>query len=295
LEKGLLIIRDLLAFTLQEVQKFLILYGKKIGANLSVYGQYPRIVGETGGKNFHVVHSSADVDLVVNNTIRGAFEYQGQKCSACSRAYFPSNLWPKIKEGLQRAQKQLKVGQPDDFEAFLTAVIDRPSFKKITKYIDQAKKDPTCTIIAGGGYDDSEGYFIEPTIIQTTDPHYITMKEELFGPVLTVYVYDEKDYAKALELADKTTQYALTGSIFAQDRAAIIEAFEKLRHSAGNFYINDKCTGAVVGQQPFGGARASGTNDKAGSAANLMRWVSMRTIKENFVPLSSWRYPHMEK
>jgi 1-pyrroline-5-carboxylate dehydrogenase len=265
----------------------------QIAGNLGKYGQYPRIVGETGGKNFHMVHPSADVDDVVNQTIRGAFEYSGQKCSATSRAYFPSNLWPKIKEKFQQELKHIKQGQPDDFDVFITSVIDRPAFKKITKAIENAKKDPSCTIIAGGGYNDSEGFFIEPTIIQTTDPHYITMKEELFGPVLTVYVYDEKDFAKTLPLVDTTTPYALTGSIFSRDRAGIIQAHEGLRNSAGNFYVNDKCTGAVVGQQPFGGARASGTNDKAGSAANLTRWVSMRTIKETFLPLSTWRYPHM--
>jgi len=266
---------------------------QQIGGNLAKYGQYPRIVGETGGKNFHFVHPSADIDSVVNQTIRGAFEYSGQKCSATSRAYIPSNLWPKFKTKIQEELKQVRVGQPDDFEVFLTSVIDRPAFKKITSAIEAAKKDPSCTIIAGGTFNDSEGYFIDPTVILTTDPHYATMKEELFGPVLTVYVYDEKDYAKTLKLADTTTPYALTGALFAQERRALIEGFDALRNSAGNFYINDKCTGAVVGQQPFGGARASGTNDKAGSKANLMRWVSMRTIKENFYPQASWRYPHM--
>jgi 1-pyrroline-5-carboxylate dehydrogenase len=267
---------------------------QQIGKNLDKYGQYPRIVGETGGKNFHLAHPSADVDLVVNQTIRGAFEYSGQKCSATSRAYIPSNLWPQFKDKIQTELKKVKVGQPDDFEVFLTSVIDRPAFKKITKAIEAAKKDSSCTIIAGGTYDDSEGFFIQPTVIQTTDPHYVTMKEESFGPVLTVYVYDEKDYSKVLKLIDTTTQYALTGAVFSQDRQGIIEADEALRYSAGNFYINDKSTGAVVGQQPFGGGRASGTNDKAGSAANLMRWVSMRTIKENYLPQATWRYPHME-
>jgi len=266
----------------------------RIANQLSKYKNYPRIVGETGGKNLHFIHASADIENVVHNTIRGAFEYQGQKCSAASRLYVPSNLWPKIKERLVAVTKELKVGQPDDFQAFLTAVIDRSSWKKIVQYIEDAKSSKDCEIIAGGTYNDSRGYFINPTIIVTKDPNYVTMREEIFGPVLTVYVYPEEKYAETLRLADTTAEFALTGSIFAQDRQAIIQADEALINACGNFYINDKSTGAVVGQQPFGGARASGTNDKAGSALNLLRWVSARTIKENFIPISSYRYPSME-
>jgi len=264
---------------------------RQIANNLQKYKTYPRIVGETGGKNFHIVHSSADVDHVVFNTIRGAFEYQGQKCSACSRLYVPSDLWPQIKEKMVNEIKKIKVGQPDDFEAFMCAVIDKTAFKDITGYIDRAKKSPECEIIVGGTYSDKIGYFIDPTVIVTKNAMYETMKEEIFGPVLSVYVYEASKFEDVLKLADQTTSYALTGSIFARDRKAVEIAYEALRHSAGNFYINDKCTGAIVGEQPFGGGRASGTNDKAGAMLNLLRWVSPRSIKENFIPVTDWRYP----
>eukprot|EP00457_Paulinella_chromatophora_P004312 gb/GEZN01004324.1/.p1 GENE.gb/GEZN01004324.1/~~gb/GEZN01004324.1/.p1 ORF type:complete len:553 (+),score=83.36 gb/GEZN01004324.1/:109-1767(+) len=267
---------------------------QKIASNLDNYKGYPRIVGETGGKNFHFVHPSADVESVINHTIRSAFEFSGQKCSACSRAYFPKSLWPRIKDGLLAKHKEIKVGQPDDFSVFMTAVINEASFDKIAQYIDEAKTSADATIIAGGTYDKREGYFIQPTIIQVSDPKYATMETELFGPVLTVFVYEDASFASTLDLCDQTSPYALTGSIFARERSAIRLASEKLANSCGNFYINDKSTGAVVGQQPFGGARASGTNDKAGSALNLLRWVSPRTSKETTVPLKSIKYPHME-
>jgi len=268
-------------------------------ANLKkgLYKGYPRIVGETGGKDFHFVHESADIVNVVHNTLRGAFEYQGQKCSACSRAYFPQSRWAEAKEMLQKELKKVKMGQPDDFSSFVTAVIDKASFNNIKNYIDEAKNSPDCEIIAGGNYDNSKGYFVEPTVVVVKDPKHKLMREEIFGPVLTIYVYPtdkgEQSYIDALELCDSTSPYALTGSLFARDRYAVALGEQKLRNASGNFYINDKSTGAVVGQQPFGGARASGTNDKAGSHLNLLRWVSVRSIKENFVPLSDWRYPHM--
>jgi 1-pyrroline-5-carboxylate dehydrogenase len=269
---------------------------QKAASNLSAgkYRGYPRMVGETGGKDFHFVHKSADVNNVVNNTLRSAFEYQGQKCSACSRAYIPDNLWPEIKEKLVAGLKSFKQGQSDDFESFVTAVIDKNSFDNIKNYIEHAKSSKEAEIVYGGEYDDGQGYFVKPTIIQAKDPKYKSMVEEIFGPVLTIYVYPADKYEEALRLCDDTSPYALTGSIFATDRYAIATATKLLRNSAGNFYINDKCTGAVVGQQPFGGARASGTNDKAGASLNLLRWVSPRTIKENFVPLSDWRYPHQQ-
>mgnify|MGYP003877153985 CR=1 FL=1 len=266
---------------------------REIGENLENYKAYPRMVGETGGKNFHVVHKSADVEHVALNTVRGAFEYQGQKCSATSRMYAPSNLWPALRERLVEVVGSLKMGCVRDFDSFMCAVIDRTSFDKISGYIDRAAASPDCEIIAGGGYDDTKGFFIEPTIILTSDPHYESMAEEIFGPVLTVYVYDENAYSETLELCNSTSNYALTGSVFAQDRAAVVEASAALRNAAGNFYINDKSTGSIVGQQPFGGARQSGTNDKSGSAINLLRWTSVRSIKENFVPLTSHEYPHM--
>lgn len=268
---------------------------QQVGANLNKYKSYPRLVGETGGKNFHIAHKSANLEHFVNSTIRGAFEYQGQKCSATSRAYIPSNLWPQAKKMFQTELSKIKMGQPDDLTAFLTAVIDAKSFKTITSAITAAKSSPACEIIAGGKFDDSKGYFIEPTIIVTSDPHYATMKDELFGPVLTVFVYDENKWEETLKLVDNTAQYALTGAIFATERSAIISGTQHLRHSAGNFYINDKSTGAVVGEQPFGGGRMSGTNDKAGFYLNLTRWVSARTIKENTaIPLKKWSYPSNE-
>ena len=266
-----------------------------IGANIHKYKTYPRIVGETGGKDFVLVHASADVDTTVAALARGAFEYQGQKCSAASRAYIPSNLWNAIKTKLVEEVKSMKVGPTEDFTNFVNAVIDEKSFDKLAGYIDNAKQDPNAEIIVGGTYDKSQGYFIDPTIIVAKEPHYVTMCEELFGPVLTLYVYNENEFEKALELVNTTSEYALTGAIIAQDRYAITQATDYLRHAAGNFYINDKPTGAVVGQQPFGGSRASGTNDKAGSKANLLRWTSTRTIKETLVPVKDYRYPFLQE
>ncbi len=268
---------------------------KTIGNNISKYRTYPRIVGETGGKDFVLAHPSADVAAVVTALSRGAFEYQGQKCSAASRAYIPSNLWKQVKENLIADVHSFKIGNPEDFTNFINAVIDETSFNNLAKYIDAAKADKNIEVIAGGKYDKSEGYFIHPTVIVTKDPKYTTMCEELFGPVLTIYVYDENKFEETIELVDNTSPYALTGSIIAQDREAIESATRKLRNAAGNFYINDKPTGAVVGQQPFGGARGSGTNDKAGSMVNLLRWVSPRTIKETFVPPVNYRYPFMQE
>lgn len=265
-----------------------------IGKNIGKYKSYPRIVGETGGKDFVMVHPSASVPQVVTALSRGAFEFQGQKCSAVSRAYIPKSLWPEVRKGLEADLNSFKVGSPEDFSNFINAVIDERAFDKITSYITQAKKDEAAEIIIGGHYDKKEGYFIDPTVILAKDPHYRTMEEEIFGPVLTLYVYEDGAFEETLELLDRTSPYGLTGAIFSRDRAAINLAMEKLRHAAGNFYINDKPTGAVVGQQPFGGARASGTNDKAGSVLNLIRWVSPRAIKENFVPPEDYRYPFME-
>jgi 1-pyrroline-5-carboxylate dehydrogenase len=266
-----------------------------IGTNIHKYKTYPRIVGETGGKDFVLAHPSANVDVAVTALIRGAFEYQGQKCSAASRAYLPKSLWPAIKEKLLNDLAGIKVGPVEDFENFVNAVIDERSFDKLAKYIDQAHKDKSVEIIAGGKYDKTKGYFIEPTVIVTPDPHYVTMHEELFGPVLTIYIYNDKDFDKVLTLIDTTSIYALTGCIIAQDRYAIAQATHALRNAAGNFYVNDKPTGAVVGQQPFGGARGSGTNDKAGSMINLLRWVSPRTIKEVFDSPKSYKYPFLDK
>jgi 1-pyrroline-5-carboxylate dehydrogenase len=266
---------------------------KTIGANIHKYRSYPRIVGETGGKDFVMAHPSADAQALATALARGAFEYQGQKCSAASRAYIPQSLWPDVKKQLVADVNSFKTGSPEDFTNFFNAVIDEKAFRSISGYIAQAKKDASCEIITGGNYDDSKGYFIEPTVIVTTDPAYRTLCEEIFGPVLTIYVYADAEYEQTLELLDRTSPYALTGAVFARDRAAVLLATQKLRHSAGNFYINDKPTGAVVGQQPFGGARASGTNDKAGSVLNLFRWVSARTIKETFVPPVDYRYPFM--
>jgi 1-pyrroline-5-carboxylate dehydrogenase len=265
-----------------------------IGNNIHKYRSYPRIVGETGGKDFIMAHKSADVAALSVAISRGAFEYQGQKCSAASRAYVPSNLWKQLKELIQKDLKSMKMGPTEDFTNFINAVIDEKSFDKLAKYINAAKQDKNVEIIAGGNYDKSKGYFIEPTILVTKDPNYITMCEELFGPVLTLYVYDENKFEETLELVDKTSIYALTGAILSQDRYAIELATKKLSNSAGNFYINDKCTGAVVGQQPFGGARGSGTNDKAGAKINLLRWVSPRTIKETFVPPVDYKYPFLQ-
>lgn len=266
---------------------------KTIGNNIFKYKSYPRIVGETGGKDFIVVHESADVDVANVALIRGAFEYQGQKCSAASRAYVSAKLWPAIKERMLRDLATFKMGGTEDFGNFINAVIDEKSFDKLASYIDAAKKDPSVEIIAGGNYDKSKGYFIEPTVIVVKDPRYVTMCEELFGPVLTLFVFDDAQFEETLNIVDSTSIYALTGAIIAQDRYAITLATDKLRNAAGNFYINDKCTGAVVGQQPFGGARGSGTNDKAGSMINLLRWVSPRTIKETFDPAKDYRYPFL--
>lgn len=265
----------------------------KIGTNIHHYKTYPRIVGETGGKDFVIVHPSANVKQAVTGIVRGAFEFQGQKCSAASRVYIPQSLWPAIKEQLTTDIKSMKMGSPEDFGNFITAVIHEGSFDKLAAYIERAKKDADAEIIIGGNYDKSVGYFIEPTVILTTNPKYVTMETELFGPVLTIYVYEDSKWIETLELIDQTSEYALTGAIFSQDRYAIEEATVKLQNAAGNLYINDKCTGAVVGQQPFGGARASGTNDKAGSAMNLLRWVSPRTIKEVFVSPENYRYPFL--
>ncbi|HMQ60214.1 MAG TPA: L-glutamate gamma-semialdehyde dehydrogenase [Flavilitoribacter sp.] len=264
-----------------------------IGKNIAKYKSYPRIVGETGGKDFVVAHPSADPRAVATALVRGAFEYQGQKCSAASRAYIPRSLWKSVKSFMLEDLASIRVGSPEDFTNFVNAVIDHRAFDKITSYIAQAKKDEGVEIIAGGEYDKSVGYFIQPTVLLVDDPHYKTMEEEIFGPVLTIYVYNDRSWEKTLDLVDETSPYALTGAVFASDREAIAHATEKLRHAAGNFYINDKPTGAVVGQQPFGGARASGTNDKAGSVWNLLRWVSPRTLKENFVPPTDYRYPFM--
>lgn len=268
---------------------------KSIGNNIQKYKTYPRIVGETGGKDFIMVHPSAEVNMTATAIVRGAFEYQGQKCSAASRVYAPSNLWPAIEAKVKADLATVKMGPTEDFGNFVNAVIDEKSFDKIAQYIENAKKDATCTIVAGGTYDKSSGYFVSPTVIVTTNPKYTTMCEEIFGPVLTVYVYDENQFEATLDLVNETSDYALTGSIIAEDRYAIDLATQKLRHAAGNFYINDKPTGAVVGQQPFGGARASGTNDKAGAMVNLLRWTSMRTIKETFVAPTDYRYPFLEQ
>nr|MDK2851491.1 1-pyrroline-5-carboxylate dehydrogenase [Candidatus Cloacimonadota bacterium] len=261
--------------------------------NLNLYKSYPRIVGETGGKDFIVAHASADIKALAVACLRGAFEYQGQKCSAASRLYIPDSIYDKWLQEMTSMLETVKMGEVQDFSNYINAVIDKNSFQKIKDYIDYARSTSDAEIIWGGKCDDSHGYFIEPTIIKTTNPQFRTMQEEIFGPVLTVYAYPEKNYVETLELCDKTSPYALTGSIFAQDRTAIYTAFEMLRHSAGNFYINDKPTGAVVGQQPFGGDRASGTNDKAGSALNLQRWISARAIKETFAPPTNYKYPFL--
>jgi 1-pyrroline-5-carboxylate dehydrogenase len=266
---------------------------KTIGENIAAYHGYPRIVGETGGKDFIFAHCSADIDELNTAIIRGAFEYQGQKCSAASRSYIPKSLWPALQEKMLATIKTIKMGDVRDFRNLMNAVIDKGAFETITGYIEYARNSTDAKIIAGGQYDSSKGYFIEPTVILTTNPHFKTIEEEIFGPVITIYVYDDNQYAESLHLCNTTSPYALTGAVFARDRQAVIQADQILLHAAGNFYINDKPTGAVVGQQPFGGGRASGTNDKAGSMINLMRWVSPRATKELFVPPKDYRYPFM--
>jgi 1-pyrroline-5-carboxylate dehydrogenase len=266
---------------------------KTVGNNIGNYRNYPRIVGETGGKDFIVAHPSADAEAVATAILRGSFEYQGQKCSAASRVYAPKSMWPELSERLAAQIPELKTGDVADFSNFMGAVIDSSSFKTQKAAIEEARASGQARVVAGGGYDDSEGYFVEPTVLETDDPGYRTMHEELFGPVVTTYVYDDKRWEETLELVDAGAPYGLTGAVFADDRYAIEQAHEALRYAAGNFYVNDKPTGAVVGQQPFGGARASGTNDKAGSLWNLIRWVSPRTVKETFVPPTDYRYPFM--
>ncbi len=266
-----------------------------IGGNIKQYASYPRIVGETGGKDFCIAHESVNQDALVTAMVRGAFEFQGQKCSAMSRAYIPSTIWPEIEENLLKEMATITMGDPSDFSNFVNAVIDKNSFDSIKDFIDDASNSDDAEIIFGGTCDDSVGYFIEPTIILTKDPKFRTMCEEIFGPVLTIYLYDPSEWKETLEVVDSTSPYALTGCVMANDKRAIEEASSALRHAAGNFYINDKPTGAVVGQQPFGGSRASGTNDKAGSMFNLARWVSQRTVKENFDPPTDYRYPFLEE
>jgi 1-pyrroline-5-carboxylate dehydrogenase len=266
---------------------------KEIGANIDLYKTYPRVVGETGGKDFILAHPTANYLEVAIAIARGAFEYQGQKCSAASRAYLPKSLWVQVKEKLVADVKSFKMGSPEDFSNFINAVIDKRAFDKITGYIDYIKQQKDAEIIVGGNYDGSVGYFIEPTVVVTTNPKFRTMCEEIFGPVITIFVYDDAKYEETLDLVDSTSEYALTGAFLANDRYAIEHASSRLANAAGNFYINDKPTGAVVGQQPFGGARGSGTNDKAGSYLNLLRWVSARTIKENFVPITDYKYPFL--
>ena len=268
---------------------------KTIGTNIDKYKTYPRIVGETGGKDFCLAHESVDTDELATAMIRGAFEFQGQKCSAMSRAYIPSTIWDDVKEKYLSDLGTVKVGSPRDFSNFVNAVIDKPAFDSITTYIDFAKDSDDAEIISGGTYDDSEGYFIQPTTILTTDPKFKTMEEEIFGPVLTIYLYDPADWDAIIDLVDSTSQYALTGCIMGKNKEALAEAKDRLMHAAGNFYINDKPTGAVVGQQPFGGSRASGTNDKAGSNLNLLRWISLRTVKETFDTPTDYRYPFLEQ
>jgi 1-pyrroline-5-carboxylate dehydrogenase len=268
---------------------------RSITGNFGKYRGYPRVVGETGGKDFIFAHSSCDTEALKCAMVRGAYEYQGQKCSAASRAYIPRSVWNVIKDDLVSQVKSIKMGPAEDFSNFFNAVIDKAAYRTIKEYIDFARTAPDAKIIAGGGCDDSEGYFIQPTLIETTNPKFKTMEEEIFGPVMTVYVYEDGKFAETLRLCDETSPYALTGAIFAQDRAIVLEAGEALRDAAGNFYINDKPTGAVVGQQPFGGARASGTNDKAGSLINMQRWTSPRAVKENFNPPYNYRYPFMKE
>jgi 1-pyrroline-5-carboxylate dehydrogenase len=266
---------------------------KHVGENIANYRSYPRIVGETGGKDFVFAHPSADGEALATALLRGAFEYQGQKCSAASRAYVPRSLWDDVRERLTADVAAIPMGDVTDFTQFMGAVIDRKSFENCRRYIEGARADSACSIVAGGECDESTGWFVQPTVIETADPRATSMCEEIFGPILTVYVYDDGKLDDALELCDTTSPYALTGAVFARDRGAVVKMTKRLRHAAGNFYVNDKPTGAVVGQQPFGGSRASGTNDKAGSLLNLTRWTSVRTIKETFAPARDWRYPHM--
>jgi 1-pyrroline-5-carboxylate dehydrogenase len=271
------------------------MFWKTISDNLHIYDNYPKLVGETGGKDFIFVHPSADVEAVATAMVRGAFEYQGQKCSAASRAYIPISLWISVKSLVLKMLKEIKTGDVEDFTNFVNAVIDKAAFDTICEYIEKARHSKEAKILCGGKVDGSKGYFIEPTIIETSNPHFVTMEEEIFGPVLSVYVYKDELFEDTLHICDQTSPYALTGSIFSKDRQAIITATKILRHAAGNFYINDKPTGAVVGQQPFGGARCSGTNDKSGSYLNLLSWVSPRTIKENLLPPTDYKYPSLEK
>ncbi len=268
---------------------------QRVGENLSLYRGYPRLVGETGGKDFIVAHASADVEALAVAIVRGGYEYQGQKCSAASRIFVPDSIWPQVKERTLEMISEIRVGDPADFRNFMGAVIDRKAYDKITGYIRGAQRDPDVEIIAGGTFDDSKGYFIDPTLIQVQEASYRTLCEEIFGPVVTVYVYPEREWEQVLRVVDEGTPYALTGAVFANDRKAVLQADRALRNAAGNYYVNDKPTGAVVGQQPFGGARASGTNDKAGSILNLLRWVSPRTIKETFAPPRDWTYPFMQE
>jgi 1-pyrroline-5-carboxylate dehydrogenase len=266
---------------------------KMIGDNIHNYRTYPRIVGETGGKDFVIAHPSANVEAVATALVRGAFEYQGQKCSAASRAYVPKSLWAGVKKVMETQMNSIKVGSPEDTSNFVNAVIDKNSFEKCKGYIDRANASGEATVAIGGKYDDSKGWFVHPTVIETTNPHYESMVEEIFGPILSIYVYEDQNWKETLKLVDSTSPYSLTGSVFSQDRYAINEAYKALENASGNFYINDKPTGAVVGQQPFGGGRASGTNDKAGSKMNLLRWVSVRSVKETFVSPKNYKYPYL--
>ncbi|HSU16982.1 MAG TPA: aldehyde dehydrogenase family protein [Longimicrobium sp.] len=268
---------------------------KTVGENIASYRSYPRLVGETGGKDFIVAHASADPAALATAIVRGGYEYQGQKCSAASRIYVPQSLWPQVRELTVEMMEKIRVGDPADFRNFMGAVIDRKAFDKISGYIKHAQEASDVEIVAGGGFDDSTGYFVEPTLVQVHDSAYRLMCEEVFGPVVSLYAYPDAEWAKTLEIVDRTTPYALTGAVFANDRAALVEADRLLRFAAGNYYINDKPTGAVVGQQPFGGARASGTNDKAGSILNLMRWISPRAMKETFAPARAFDYPFMSE
>lgn len=268
---------------------------RQVSENLGIYRSYPRIVGETGGKDFIFAHNSAEPLSLATAIIRGSFEYQGQKCSAASRAYIPSSIWEETKKHILRMKAEIKIGDVTDLDNFVNAVIDEPAYNRIMSYIELAKGSPDVEIIAGGNGDRARGWFVEPTILVTGDPHFVTMEEEIFGPVMTIYIYDDDKYDETLKLCDETSPYGLTGSIFSRDKYAMIKACRALRYSAGNFYINDKPTGAMVGQQPFGGARASGTNDKAGSHLNLLRWVNPRTIKETLIPATDFRYPYMDK
>ncbi len=268
---------------------------RQVGENINNYTNFPRLIGECGGKNYHFVHPSADPDTVITGTIRSAFEYCGQKCSACSRAYIPESLWPRVQDGLLKELKKLKVGDVSDFSTFMGAVIDEKAFNRIKGYIEHAKNSKNLEILGGGGYDDSKGYFIEPTIVQTKDPRDKIMTEEIFGPVLTIYVYKDAKLDETMKLVGGTTAFALTGAVFSQDQAFLVRAFDEFKMTAGNFYVNDKSTGSVVGQQPFGGGRMSGTNDKAGGPQYIMRWTTQQAVKETFVPLRDIDYPYMRE